>query len=81
MNDDKKSYIQAVTRKLEKRGLTDEEIEVEVNKIMGGNKDSGLTIKTDLRSDGRMAMTVTKTWCDTCDSKGVRHKKDCPKYK
>lgn len=22
-----------------------------------------------------------KPWCDTCNSKGVRHKKECPKYK
>ncbi len=25
--------------------------------------------------------TIKKAWCDTCDSKGVRHKKVCPKTK
>lgn len=25
-------------------------------------------------------LIIQKPWCDTCDSKGVRHKKVCPKY-
>ena len=66
------NYLQAVRRKLEKQGKSDEEVEKYIDDMKGVEKGEVREVPK---------ITVPLRFCSSCDSKGVRHKKDCPNAK
>ena len=106
----KKEYLQSVMRKLEKRGLSGDELKAEMDKAEAGYKEEVSPMQAvldknklivqlqtevhNLKDENRILReelqgvvkspeptgntpTQTDKFCDFCDSKGGRHKKEC----
>lgn len=52
-------------------------------KIFGAHikAESSVELETKIMNLNEEKKEEIKPWCDLCDSKGVRHKKECPKNK
>lgn len=71
--------IDAHNESLRQQLLKDEAQEDELDPLMPIISDEPAVVEAPTIEDDK-AVEVVKGFCDSCDSKGVRHKKVCPKY-